>query len=54
MDSVIFTVRDSPLPNKLNEIKGRSNIRCDSVMSIKLSYESLKLSFIELLPYDSL
>ena len=31
MDSAICTVRDSPLPNRLNEIKGRSNIRYDSV-----------------------
>jgi len=29
MDSAIYTVRDSPLPNRLNEIKGRSNINKD-------------------------
>ena len=49
MDSAICTVRDSPLPNRLNEIKGRSNIRYDSVVSTKLSHESLMLSFVELL-----
>ena len=47
MDSAICTERDSPLPNRLNEIKGRSNIRYDSVMSTKLSHESLILSFVE-------
>jgi len=52
MDSVIYTVRDSPLPNRLNEIEGRSNIRYDSVVSTKLSHESLMLSFVELLGFD--
>jgi len=49
MDSVIYTEWDSPLPNRLNEIKGRSNIRCDIVVSIKFFHESLMLS----LAYDS-
>ena len=40
MDSAICTVRDSPLPNRLNEIKGKSNIRYDSMVSTKLSHES--------------
>ena len=53
MDSAIRTVRDSPQSNRLNEIKGRSNIRYDSVVSTKLSHESLMLSFIELLAFDS-
>jgi len=35
MDSAICTVRDSPLPNKLNEIKGRSNIRYDNIIQNK-------------------
>jgi len=52
MDSTICTVRDSPLPNRLNEIKGRSNIRYDSVVSTKLSHKSLMLSFVELLAFD--
>ena len=52
MDSTICTVRDSPLPNRLNEIKGRSNIRYDSVVSTKLSHELLMLSFAELLAFD--
>jgi len=52
MDSAICTVRDSPLPNRLNEIKERSNIRYDSVVSTKLSHESLMLSFVELLAFD--
>jgi len=47
-----FAARDSPLPNKLNEIKGKSNIMCNSVVSTKLSLESLVLSFVELLAYD--
>jgi len=52
MDSAICTVRDSPLLNRLNEIKGRSNIRYDSVVSTKFPYESLMLSFVELLEFD--
>jgi len=52
MDSAICTVRDSPLPNRLNEIKGRSNIKYNSVVSTKLSHESLMLSFVELLAFD--
>jgi hypothetical protein len=52
MDSAIRTVRDSPQSNRLNEIKGRSNIRYDSVVSTKLSHESLMLSFVELLTFD--
>ena len=48
MDSAICTVRDSPLLNRLNEIKGRSNIKYDSVVPIKLSHESLMLSFVYL------
>jgi len=53
MDSAIYTVQDLPLPNRLNEIKGRSNIRNDSVVSTKLFYESLMLLFVELLVFDS-
>jgi len=53
MDSAVCTVRDLILPNRLNEIKGRSNIRYDSVVSIKLSHESLVHSFLELPTYDS-
>ena len=52
MDSAICTLRDSPLLSRLNEIKGRSNIRYDSVVSTKLSHESLMLSFAELLTFD--
>jgi len=52
MDSAICTVRDSPLLNRLNEIKGRSNIRYNSVVSTKLSHESKMLSFVELLAFD--
>jgi len=52
MDSSICTVRDLPLPNRLNEIKGRSNIRHDSVVSTKLSHKSLMFSFVELLVFD--
>jgi len=52
MDFANCTVRDSPLPNRLNEIKGRSNIRYDSMVSTKLSHESLMLWFVELLVFD--
>ena len=51
MDFAVCTVRDSLLPNRLNEIKGRSNIRYDSVVPTKLSYESLMFSFVELLAF---
>ncbi|OUM66559.1 hypothetical protein PIROE2DRAFT_6180 [Piromyces sp. E2] len=43
------TVRVSTLPNKLNEIKERSNIKFDRVVTTKLSHESLMLSFNEFL-----
>ena len=52
MDSAICTIRDSTLLNRLNEIKGRSNIWYDSVVFTKLSHESLMLSFVELLVFD--
>ncbi|OUM61995.1 hypothetical protein PIROE2DRAFT_11875, partial [Piromyces sp. E2] len=52
-DSASCTVRVSPLPNKLNEIKERSNIKFDSVVTTtKLSHESLMLSFNEFQTYD--
>ena len=35
MDSAICTVQNSSLPNRLNEIKVRSNVRCDNVVSTK-------------------
>jgi len=54
MDSAICTVRDSPLPNRFNEIKGRSIIRYDGVVYTKLSHESSMLSFVELLAFDPL
>ena len=52
MDFAKCTVRVSPLPNKLNEIKERSNIEYDSVVSTKLSLESLIFSFDKLLTFD--
>ncbi|OUM62949.1 hypothetical protein PIROE2DRAFT_10638 [Piromyces sp. E2] len=45
-------MRISPLPNKLNEIKERNNIKFDSVVTTKLSHESLMLSFNEFLTSD--
>ena len=52
MDFAKCTVRVSPLPNKLNEIKERSNIEYDSVVSTKLSLESLMFSFDKLIAFD--
>ncbi|OUM61641.1 hypothetical protein PIROE2DRAFT_12282 [Piromyces sp. E2] len=45
-------MRVSPLPNKLNEIKERSNIIFDSVVTSKLFHESLMLTFNEFLTSD--
>ncbi|OUM66391.1 hypothetical protein PIROE2DRAFT_6437 [Piromyces sp. E2] len=53
-DSVSCTVRVSPLPNKLNEIKEkRSNIKFDSVVKpTKLSHETLMVTFKEFRIFD--